>query len=567
MTNRKNIRYILFWILWACLLCVFLFMIFLLIPYKLEDIQSTKVFDRYWNILYDVRNDYRKTKIESLEDISEDFLDNFLIKKEDKNFWKHNGVDGSALVRAIYKTIFDRETQWASTIDQQVIKLSQQAFERSIFQKIEEIVLAWNINIHYKKKDILLYYLNNLFFENGVKWIWTACSVFFDSSCAELSQWHLIYLYAKSKFPSKKSVVSYASIMAEKYNFTGYLIEDFKKIENEEDFWINTKARHFVNYVLNNKDINRDVNNKDINRDVNNNNNIYTNFDTEIYKKVENALTTYNSYLEKKKAWNSCVIVMKEWKIVSMNSWPAYGNQWFYINNCLQKRQVGSAIKPFLYLQAFDKLWYDQNTKIVDEPVNFFSDYGMYSPKNFDLKYHWEISLATALGNSFNVPAIKILHKLWLREFYQFLSKIWKQLNTDDQRNDDFQNYWLALWLGVKEISPLDFTKMWQIFNSSFCIKNNNKFCKDNEKNISKIKNILSDNQNRIISFGQYNWFDVPLSYGKSWTSRHFVDAWICGGKKDYTICMWAGNHTTEPMLGGGHEILGPVWYEVLMWL
>jgi len=545
-------RFFLRILIWLIVLVVFTIGFFLLKPYELQDIPSTKVFDRNWILLYDVRDEYRKDLISSVEYFPQDFLNNFLIKKEDKNFWKHNGVDFLAITRALQKNLIEWQILWASTIDQQVIKLSQQAFDRTFLQKIKEIVLARNININYSKNEILTYYLNNLYFPNWVQWYSTACKIFFNKDCRDLSNGHLIYLYAKSKFPSDQNLSQYCFDISQKYGFTGYSVENFVEIAQEESFFVNTNARFFVDFFLKNYEVG-----------IQN----ITSFDSKIYNKIQWILNNYASYLQKKEAKNSCVIVLENWEIVSMNSFPTYWASGYFLNNCLSKRQVWSAIKPFLYLSVFEKLWYNADTKITDEPVTYDSEYGSYSPKNFDLKYHGEVSLASALGNSFNVPAVKLLYELWLREFYQFLSEIGRMVSTNEEWKDNYSAYWLALALWVKEISPLDFTKMWQVFNPSFCSNLNKKnvsFCGKYSKKISELTKILSENHNRLISFGQYNRLNIEWVYDKSWTSRKFVDAWVCGGKKSYTVCVWAGNDTTKEMLWGWNEVVWPIWYEIM---
>jgi len=553
MKIKKN--YIL-WGLAIILIIIISLCIILLKPYKLENQESVKIYDRYGELLYDVRDEYRQTNYETINDVP-DFLLEFLVKKEDKRFWEHHWVDFRAIARALKVSIWDWHIQWASTIDQQVIKLSQQAFSRNITQKVREIILAWNINIHYNKDEILLYYVNNLYFPNGVKWFRTACQVYFGQTCEDLDRGHLVYLYAKTKYPSMKKLAEYSFFVADRFGLEDYKLENFEKIENEAGFFVKNKARFFVNWIL----------------DSHPGGNLKTNFDTILYEKIQNTLDLMAPYLNWKNAQNMCIIVLENWELASMNVYPNFGKD--YINGCLRPRQVGSAIKPFLYTLAFEQLNYDENTKINDETISFEWDYGNYTPNNFDMDFHGKVSLATALGNSLNIPAIKLLDKVWNENFYYFLSDIGHLVETDEKWNDDIQNYGLALGLGVKELSPLDFTKMWTIFN--LCEQNSNLldisinkkteidfFCKKYWDELLEVKNILSQNHNRLISFGQYNRFDILWSYSKSWTSRHFIDGRICGGTGPYSVCMRAGNYSTKPMLWGGHEVVWPIWYEII---
>jgi len=120
------------------------------------------------------------------------------------------------------------------------------------------------------------------------------------------------------------------------------------------------------------------------------------------------------------------------------------------------------------------------------------------------------------------------------------------------------------LWLWVKEISPLDFARMRSVFSSCQSPPSKGEFrrvsfCKKYKKSFEKVKTILSQNHFRLLSFPQYNRFDVPNTYGKSWTSRHFTDGRICGWKNTKTICIWAWNYSTDPMRASGHDVVGPL--------
>jgi membrane carboxypeptidase/penicillin-binding protein PbpC len=83
------------------------------------------------------------------------------------------------------------------------------------------------------------------------------------------------------------------------------------------------------------------------------------------------------------------------------------------VDLCRTRRQTDSAIKPFIYAQAFQEFGYTGGTMVMDEPVSFDLGNGsLYEPKNFDSQFHGSVTLAQALGNSFNIPAIKLTHQL-----------------------------------------------------------------------------------------------------------------------------------------------------------
>lgn len=95
------------------------------------------------------------------------------------------------------------------------------------------------------------------------------------------------------------------------------------------------------------------------------------------------------------------------------------------VNSRTSPRQAGSTIKPFTYYLAFKNLWLTPESKILDLPISFKTkEWYEYSPKNYDLKYHWEVSLAEALSQSINIPAVKIAEKSMSWKFTWFSEKI-----------------------------------------------------------------------------------------------------------------------------------------------
>lgn len=92
-----------------------------------------------------------------------------IIAVEDKRFRTHPGVDFLSIIRAAYQTVIQNNLQGASTIDQQTIKLLEQAFSRSRSRKLYEVRMAINLQFHYSKKDILLTYANSIPFSHGIK--------------------------------------------------------------------------------------------------------------------------------------------------------------------------------------------------------------------------------------------------------------------------------------------------------------------------------------------------------------------------------------------------------------
>ena len=139
--------------------------------------------------------DQKTAAFATYEDIPTRIVD-AIIAVEDKRFRIHPGLDFLSIMRAAYQTIMKNNLQGASTIDQQTIKLLDQAFSRSRSRKLYEMRMAINLQFHYSKKDILLTYINSIPFSHGIKGWSSACSIYFQKSCAYLSDAELSYLFA-----------------------------------------------------------------------------------------------------------------------------------------------------------------------------------------------------------------------------------------------------------------------------------------------------------------------------------------------------------------------------------
>ena len=230
--------------------------------------------------------------------------------------------------------------------------------------------------------------------------------------------------------------------------------------------------------------------------------------------------------------WDCCVLVLNEQgEVQTMNTCRAFDDKkGWEVNWCLSKRQTGSAIKPFLYIFALQKLGLTWGSMIVDEPVSYYLDEEqIYSPKNFSLSYYGEVSLATALGSSLNIPAVKLLHDAGVEEFIAFINRLRQEIaNTEPdlvhQESQTFNahNLGLSVGLGTYELSPLEFASLWKVFLTSWALAD------EYQSTIAEVADILSKNQYRTISFWVDNYLNMPGWSVKSGTSRHFIDGRTC---------------------------------------
>jgi len=488
------------------------------------------------------------------------------LKIEDKRFYNHLWVDFLAILRALKEDLKEwKIKQWASTIDQQAIKLSKWNFgKRWIKTKLEEIILSMNLNFHYTKDDILLYWINNVYFPYEVKGFKSACNIYFQRPCNKLFDSEILFLFAmyqtwKNPFKNFKLIKKRSHILCK------YLKKQWEKLDcdklyklppvSQKDIKLNLKSLTIFDLLPENIKHKLKINNS--------------------YQQLsENIIKNTVWYRKNINMKDCCILIMdKKWNILTMNTcrkpWTSKDNSW--INGCLIKRQTGSAVKPFVYLKAmidFNFTWW---TILEDKEVDFvLNGLKKYIPRNFDLKYHGKVPLAVALWSSLNVPAVTTLEKIWVQIFLDFINQLRLDLGDDiKQIEADKQTYTadklglsVALW--TYEMSPLEFSNLYRIFLlwKNEILDNDWKLNTYPISKINEIVKILSQNKNRLISFELENNLNVRWWAVKTWTSRHFVDGWTCGVdiEKQLVLCVWAGNYDQTGMTKPWSESAGFLW-------
>jgi penicillin-binding protein 1C len=480
------------------------------------------------------------------DEVPESIID-LVVAVEDERFRSHPWIDIHSIARAVRLYLKGvRPVQWASTIDQQLIKLDRQQFVRSRQAKLQENFAAFHLQFHHSKEDILLRYLNSILFSHGIIGWKSACLSYRWIPCGELTDAQLAVLLvigqrginpyrARGRQTIVDRLAMYMRVRPDL--FSELLIDDVLR-DQLQSFPAPLDPR--VQEVIRQQTSPWS-----------------TAYDLDLNNRIDTLLSRTAGQREQYGIRDCCVVVLDgDGELLSMNMCTqrdaAAGGK---VTSCLTPRQTWSALKPFLYLYAFKQLWVDMDDTIVDEPVQFDLGGGnLYDPKNFDLSYHGEVTYAYALGNSLNVPAVKTLHAVGVWPFLDFLKK---QLQRADpagpltSKTADEVGLSLALW--TYEISPWQFTQLRRILLP-------NMVPAGYESQRLQIVEILRNPVYKLVSFWQDNFLNRWGRAVKTGTSRRFIDGWICGvsdtrGAKAQVMCLRVGNITNEPMLWASSEV------------
>lgn len=296
---------------------------------------------------------------------------------------------------------------------------------------------------------------------------------------------------------------------------------------------------------------------------------IKTTLDYRIQQLAEKSLKETKWNLEKYDANNAALLY------IDTSNWDILAYVWsldYYDSNIdwqvdmIQSlRQPWSTMKPFVYAFSFMKFPFTIDHPIFDNPVNFWD----YKPLNADWTYMWLMQLKTALPYSRNIPAIKLLYLIWLKDFILFLNKIW----IDEVKLDNINKYWLSLAIGWTEVTMYSLAKWYTHLTNNpveidpiLEIKDKNwniiykKINKQLERIIPKdvvyiIWHILSTIDYLPPSWrNNYNYKPVKFAL-KSWTTdvkiwwERFPRDWrLVAYTPSKLLILWAWNTNWKPM-------------------
>lgn len=529
------------WILIISLLIAIVF------PYRFMQQDQSIILDRQWKVIVG----HKQEPYSTFDQIPERLVQ-LVVWIEDKRFRLHPWVDPIAIARSLWWRVqWIWSIQGASTIDQQVIKLDREQFSRNRRAKIVENRWAVNLQFHYSKKDILLRYVNTIPFSHQIVGWKAACESYRNKACDYLSDEELLLTLVIAQLGANpytetwwKQVLQraqlYARVMPEL--FSGSLILTDALADRLQSFPapLDPRVTEFIKTTLPAWK---------------------TAYDSSLSQRIDSLLERTKVQRNQYSIEDCCVVVLDaQWTLVSMNMCRSWDDEASWkINSCLLPRQTWSAIKPFVYLYAFHQLRLNPNDTIVDEPVSFdLWWWALYDPKNFDLTYHGKVTYAYALWNSLNVPAVKTVHQIGVEPFLQFIKEQTNRLAPNTTLNPkSADEVGLSVALGTYEMSVWQFTQLWRLLLPAWWLPEYETARRD-------IVAILSDPNNKIVSFWQDTPLNTPWRAVKTWTSRKFVDGRICGvqttAQSWKTMCLRLGNVSQAPMLGPSSAVWSYLW-------
>src|SRR3989344_375911 len=258
------------------------------------------------------------------------------------------------------------------------------------------------------------------------------------------------------------------------------------------------------------------------------------------------------------------------------------------VNVTTRLRQPGSAIKPITYVAALGE-GYTASTLFMDVPTTFPGGVGQpdYEPENYDGKYRGPIQLRYALANSINIPAVKTIALVGIRDVLQTAYDL--GLNSLEPTDETLSRVGLSLTLGGGEVRLIELTGAYVAFmNGGFRVDpvailrvqdHTGKTLEEIRPQKGRqvitpeqafiIADILSDNQARSLIFGTNSLLNIPGRdvAVKTGTTNDLRDNWAIGGTPQIVIGTWVGNNDNSPMRSVASGVSGatPIWRRIIM--
>jgi 1A family penicillin-binding protein len=561
---------------------------------------STKILDRNGKPLYDIFDNERRTPI-NINDMPV-YLKQATVAIEDKNFYNHSGFDILGTLRGLSRFFTRGYAQGGSTLTQQLVKNVLLSSERSALRKIKEFILAVQIERKYTKDEILQMYLNEAPY-GGTAWgVESASETYFGKSAKDLNLVESAILAGMPQLPSRyspysstpKAYVDRTTNVLRRMREDGYITKDQEEAALAElpEFKFQTKgssfkAPHFVQYVQ--KILEERYGEKVIEQGGLK---VTTTLDLDLQEKAQSIVAEEIAKVEAQRITNGGSVVMnpETGEILAMVGSkrfddPDYDGQ---VNVTVALRQPGSSFKPFTYVTAL-KEGYTASSMVMDVPTVFQSGEGQpdYNPVNYDGKYRGPVQMRYALGNSLNIPAVKFIAMVGIKDVLETAYDL--GLTSLPPTAETLQRVGLSLTLGGGEVRLVELTGAYSAFLNGGTKAEPLSILKVEDsdgKVLEEIKpkrgkrvldeeyayiisDMLSDNAARTDAFGPNSLLNISGRQVavKTGTTNDRRDNWTVGGTPQRTVGVWVGNNDNSPMLNVASGISGasPIWRKILL--
>jgi len=549
---------------------------------SLQPVEGTTIYSADGVLLARVARENRKPV--ALGEVPDDLID-ATIAIEDSRFYHHPGVDLRGIARAFVENIRrGRVVQGGSTITQQLARSLYLSRRRTIGRKLQEAVLALQLERNLSKDEILEMYLNQVYYGHGAYGVAVAARNFFGKAPSELSIAECALLAGMPRRPASYSPYDNPELALRRRNLVlrrmaelGYMSfeeaqeasrEELRLMPRPEPLGLaEQRAPYFTSYLL--REVVRQYGEDLVYRGGLR---IYSTLNCEMQKRAEQVLREQLRQARGRNVTEGALVAL-DWHTGEIKALVGgAGDFKRHQYNCATqaKRHPGSAFKIFVYTAAIEG-GYTPNTTIVDSPVSFPGGSGKrWSPDNASRGYRGPVPLRTALALSINTCAVKVAADIGIDKVINVAHRM--GLRGEMQPN-------LSLALGATGVSPLEMAAAMSVIATGGlrieptairrALDASGNVVQEFEPRPRRVLShevaaTMQELFRGVIERGTgrpvRSYFGGEAA-GKTGTSNEHRDAWFVGFTRDLAAAVWVGNRDYSPMRRVyGASIPAPIW-------
>jgi len=518
-----------------------------------------------------------------------------LLAVEDKHFLEHHGVSPEAILRAMWVNTREGEVvQGGSTLTQQLVKNFYLTSEQSLTRKIPEAIMSVLLELHYSKSEILEAYINEVYLGRSgsreIHGFGLAAQHYFRKPVHELNAQEVALLVglvkgasfynpwrnperAKNRRNLVLGVMHQENLIDDKQFKTAQAAPLGLAAENDNSL-INYPA--FVDLVK--RQLKQDYKEEDLRAEGLR---VFTTIAPMVQRLAENAVASRIARLEKQYKIKELQLGMVVTSVGSGEVLALIGDKnprYPGLNRALDaRRQIGSLMKPFVYLTALDQpQTYNLGTLISDDPISIKGGDGkMWEPKNADNKSHGNMPLYRALAHSENQATVRLGMQLTVKE----VAKTVKEAGYTGEIPQV-----PSILIGAVEMSPLEITGLYhtlaaegvytplrairEVLNvegkplKRYPIELDQRFSVQSTFELQHaLQAVLREGTGRSV----YNSFpqSLPLA-GKTGTTNDQRDSWFAGFSGEHLAVVWVGkdDNSKTPLSGASGAL--QIWADLM---
>lgn len=551
-------------------------------PGQLSGAKTTLIYDDQDQLVSGLHAGQNRTEV-SLDKMPEDLTDAF-VATEDRDFYKHHGVNFRGIARAVYRNLVsgDLKGEGASSITQQLARNAYLSLETTWERKAKEILIALRLENVYSKDEIMNLYLNIIPFGNGAYGVQAAANTYFGKDVDQLDLAECSLLAGLPQGPSYYDPYQHLERAQARQKdvlnnmvLAGFIDQQTADAAAEEPLNLmegrssNKQYGYYVDAVI--EEAINVLRAKKVYPDLDDAEGaiyragfkIYTAMDAELQKYAEEQYANPDRFLKQigpsGQAVQSAMAIVeaKNGEVKSIMGGRTYQAQRQFNRAISAYRQPGSAIKPITVFGPALEAGLMPFMALDDSPIAYKSGGTVWAPVNYDGNFRGLITMREGVMDSVNTYAVQTLDKVGIRASFDFGRSLGLPL-LDSPGNNDLALAPLALGGLTKGVTPVQMAAAYAayanngVYNPPHFIRRivdahgtEIYVCQPNSQRVMSEQTawLMTSMLQTVVTSGTGTRAQVPgvFTAGKTGTTEEYRDSWFCGYTPDYAAAVWMG--------------------------